>query len=195
MKYEYQHTVPFEAYITNLGKYIEGELVGEWVKFPTSPEILQQVFLRIGIGEKDCFGNVYEEIFISDYDIYVPELKASVLGEYVNLDVLNTFAKRIEALKEEDYYKFIAILQSESGINSIEDYMHVLDHLDSYCFYPFLKNPYDLGYYYVEEVGALGNCHTCKYSEYINYEEYGEEILLQEDGYFSDYGYLVHDNF
>ena len=23
-----------EAYVTNLGKYNEGELVGEWVKFP-----------------------------------------------------------------------------------------------------------------------------------------------------------------
>ena len=29
----------FEAYITNLGKYNEGELVGETLKFPTSPHI------------------------------------------------------------------------------------------------------------------------------------------------------------
>ena len=33
MAYEYDHDCPFEAYITNLGKYNEGELVGEWVKF------------------------------------------------------------------------------------------------------------------------------------------------------------------
>ena len=26
----------FEAYITNLGKYNEGFLVGEWVKFPVT---------------------------------------------------------------------------------------------------------------------------------------------------------------
>ena len=31
MAYEYGHDCPFEAYITNLGKYNEGELVGEWV--------------------------------------------------------------------------------------------------------------------------------------------------------------------
>lgn len=28
----------FEAYITNLGKYNEGELVGETLEFPTSPQ-------------------------------------------------------------------------------------------------------------------------------------------------------------
>ena len=39
----------------------EGELVGEWVKFPTTPEKLQEVFERIGIGSQDEFGSVYEE--------------------------------------------------------------------------------------------------------------------------------------
>ena len=70
MAYEYDHDCPFEAYITNLGKYNEGELVGEWVKFPTTSEDLQKVFERIGISSKDDFGNPYEEWFISDYDVY-----------------------------------------------------------------------------------------------------------------------------
>ena len=64
MAYEYDHDCPFEAFITNLGKYNEGELVGEWVKFPTTSEELQKVFERIGIGSKDDFGNPYEEWFI-----------------------------------------------------------------------------------------------------------------------------------
>lgn len=42
MAYEYDHDCPFEAYITDLGKYNEGELVGEWVKFPTTSEDLQK---------------------------------------------------------------------------------------------------------------------------------------------------------
>ena len=33
----------FEAFVTNLGKYNEGELVGEWVKFPTTEEEMQKV--------------------------------------------------------------------------------------------------------------------------------------------------------
>lgn len=33
----------FEAFITNLGKYNEGFLVGEWVKFPVTNEEMQTV--------------------------------------------------------------------------------------------------------------------------------------------------------
>ena len=46
----------FEAFVTNLGKYNEGELVGEWVHFPTTEEEMKKVFERIGIGSKDEFG-------------------------------------------------------------------------------------------------------------------------------------------
>ena len=58
----------FEAFVTNLGKYNEGELVGEWVKFPTTEEEMKKVFERIGIGSTDEFGHVYEEWFITDYE-------------------------------------------------------------------------------------------------------------------------------
>ena len=62
--YDHDKDYPFAAFITNLGKYNEGELVGEWVKFPTTAEELKEVFKRIGIGQKDDFGNPYEEWFI-----------------------------------------------------------------------------------------------------------------------------------
>ena len=70
----------FEAFVTNLGKYNEGELVGEWVHFPTTEEEMKKVFERIGIGSKDEFGQVYEEWFITDYDCSIPV-------SYTHLDV------------------------------------------------------------------------------------------------------------
>ena len=48
-----------EAYITNLGKYAEGQLVGETLKFPTTAEEVQSLLKRIGVD-----GIRYEEIFI-----------------------------------------------------------------------------------------------------------------------------------
>ena len=57
--YDHDKNYPFAAFITNLGKYNEGELVGEWVKFPTTAEELKEVFKRIGIGQKDDFGQPY----------------------------------------------------------------------------------------------------------------------------------------
>ena len=77
----------FEAFITNLGKYNEGFLVGEWVKFPVTNEEMQAVFRRIGIGRR------YEEWFITDYDC--PEAAiGKVLGEYESLSELNYLAGR-----------------------------------------------------------------------------------------------------
>ena len=37
-----------EAYITNLGKYAEGQLVGETLKFATTAEEVQSLLKRIG---------------------------------------------------------------------------------------------------------------------------------------------------
>ena len=37
----------FEAYITNLGKYNEGELVGETLKFPTTTEAVSYTHLDV----------------------------------------------------------------------------------------------------------------------------------------------------
>ena len=36
----------FEAFVTNLGKYNEGMLVGEWVKLPTTEEEMQKVLVH-----------------------------------------------------------------------------------------------------------------------------------------------------
>ncbi len=50
----------FEAYVTNFGKYSEGQLVGETLKFPTTAEEVQALLKRIGVD-----GVRYEEIFIT----------------------------------------------------------------------------------------------------------------------------------
>ena len=53
----------FEAYITNLGKYNEGELVGETLEFPTSHQEVQALLKHIGVD-----GIRYEEFFITSFD-------------------------------------------------------------------------------------------------------------------------------
>ena len=53
----------FEAYITNLGKYSEGQLVGETLKFPATTEEVQSLLKNIGVD-----GVRYEEFFITAFD-------------------------------------------------------------------------------------------------------------------------------
>ena len=41
-----------KIFLTNLGRYVEGCLVGEWVKLPVAEDKLEEVLARIGINER-----------------------------------------------------------------------------------------------------------------------------------------------
>ena len=186
-KYEYDKDYPFAAFVTNLGKYNEGELVGEWVKFPTTPEEMKAVFQRIGIGETDDFGCVYEEWFITDYDCYVDGLYDK-LSEYSNLDELNYLASKLDDMMQYDYDKFCAAVYMGDHTSSIQDLINLTENLDCYDVYPDIEDDEDLGRYYLEEVDAsLVPEHL---RNYIDYEAYGRDIRFSDGGEYTDFGYV-----
>ena len=187
MGYEYDHDCPFEAFITNLGKYNEGELVGEWVKFPTTSEELQKVFERIGIGSKDEFGNPYEEWFISDYDCYVSGLYDK-LGEYESLDELNYLASKLQELDNHEYEHFQAAMQISDYTGNVKDVINLIDNLDKYDVYPGVEDEADLGRYYVYELGMMQVPEHLQ--DYIDYEAIGRDVSINESGQFTTYGYV-----
>ena len=69
----------FEAFVTNLGKYNEGMLVGEWVKLPTTEEEMQKVFERIGIGKQDEFGHALPIPLLQRARLRIPPLPRASL--------------------------------------------------------------------------------------------------------------------
>ena len=186
-KYEYDKDYPFAAFVTNLGKYNEGELVGEWVKFPTTPEEMQAVFQRIGIGETDDFGCVYEEWFITDYDCYVDGLYDK-LGEYSNIDELNYLASKLDDMMQYDYDKFCAAVYMGDHTSSIQDLINLTENLDCYDVYPDIEDDEDLGRYYLEEVDASLIPEHLR--NYIDYEAYGRDIRFSDGGEYTDFGYV-----
>ena len=183
---------PFDAFITNLGKYNEGYLVGEWVHFPTTPEEMQEVFKRIGIGQADDFGQPYEEWFITDYDCYVPGLY-DVLGEYESLDELNYLASRIEELDKSEWETFNAAVEMGEYTGSVKDLINLTENLDCYNFYSDIHNDEDLGYYWIEESGVYDTKAMGRLSSYIDYEAFGRDIRLDEGGEFTDNGYIINN--
>ena len=188
--YDYDKDYPFAAFITNLGKYNEGTLVGEWVKFPTTAEELKKVFERIGIGAKDDFGQTYEEWFITDYDCYVDGLY-DLLGEYANLDELNYLASKLDDMSQDEYERFQAAMEIGDHTGSIQELINLTENLDCYDIYPDIHDHDDLGRYYIEELDAMQVPEHLR--NYIDYEAYGRDIALEESGQFTDLGY-VRDN-
>ena len=185
--YDHDKDYPFAAFITNLGKYNEGELVGEWVKFPTTAEELKEVFKRIGIGQKDDFDQSYEEWFITDYDCYVDGLY-SKLGEYENLDELNYLASKLDEMDQSDYAKFQAAMEIGDYTSSLQEIINLTENLDCYEVYPNIEDYDDLGRYYLEEreVSKV----PAHLQNYIDYEAYGRDVALEENGTFTDQGYV-----
>ena len=185
--YSYNKDYPFAAFITNLGKYNEGELVGEWVKFPTTAEEMKEVFKRIGIGQKDDFGQPYEEWFITDYDCYVDGLY-SKLGEYENLDELNYLASKLDEMSESEYAQFQAGMEMGDHCGSLQEIINLTENLDCYEVYPHIEDYDDLGRYYIEELEVMQVPEHLQ--NYIDYEAYGRDVAMDENGSFTDQGYV-----
>lgn len=180
----------FEAFVTNLGKYNEGQLVGEWVKFPTTEEEMQKVFERIGTGSTDEFGAVYEEWFITDYECPVHGVY-DMLGEYESLDKLNYLASRIDAMDKWEQEKFVAIMEAGCDeVSDIDDLINLTYNLDCYDFIPDIHDESDLGYYYAHDAGIYSEKELGSLANYIDYERFGRDVAMDESGRFTDEGYI-----
>ena len=185
MKYEYEKPYPFAVYITNLGKYNEGTLQGEWVEMPTTPEHLQEVFDRIGIGSKDEFGQTYEEFFITDYDDYSNIHITKDFGEYANLDELNYLASKLDSMSEGQYQAFSAAVDSGNYGTEISDYINLAESVADIRLIPDIETDADYGRYIVE-TGYINVPDDLR--PYIDYERIGRDWSY--DGTMTSYGYL-----
>ena len=185
--YSYNKDYPFAAFITNLGKYNEGELVGEWVKFPTTAEEMKEVFKRIGIGQRDDFGQPYEEWFITDYDCYVDGLYDK-LGEYESLDELNYLASKLDEMSDSEYAQFQAGMEMGDHCGSLQEIINLTENLDCYEVYPHIADYDDLGRYYIDELEVMQIPEHLQ--NYIDYEAYGRDVAMDENGSFTDQGYV-----
>ena len=161
--------------------------MGEWVKFPTTAEELKEVFKRIGIVQKDDFGQPYEEWFITDYDCYVDGLY-SKLGEYENLDELNYLASKLDEMSESEYAQFQAGMEMGDHCGSLQEIINLTENLDCYEVYPDIHDYDDLGRYYIEELDVMQVPEHLQ--NYIDYEAYGRDVALEENGTFTDQGYV-----
>ena len=170
----------FEAYITNLGKYNEGELVGETLKFPTSSQEVQALLKHIGVD-----GIRYEEFFITSFDGDVLGLY-DYLGEYENLDELNHLACLLSELDQGELEKFEAVLHTGAHTSSVADIINLTQNLDCFEFYPDIENEEDLGRYWAEDLPIPEEL-----KDYFDYEAYGRDISINEGGHMAPGGYVV----
>lgn len=162
-----------KGYLTNLGKYNEGELMGKWITFPIDDEELEQALEEIGINEQ------YEEYFFTDWDC---DFEHS-FGECESIEELNEIAEQIEEWDEDT---FNAACENW-GIKYIID-----ADPDDYTLYSDINDDYDLGYYWAVDSGCYDLSSMGSLSNYFDYESFGRDIRFETDGGFTSYGWIEY---
>lgn len=171
------------AWVGNLGKYNEGELVGEWIDLPISKADYDAMLKRIGIGSADDFGNPYEETFVADYDdpygfVY------DQFGEYPNMIELNAMAKAIEDMKSKRVLdEFNAMIETGNW----DFWGCVGNALDMTCYLVDGDDWSDLARYYIDEVdGGVENLPQEEIENNFDYDALGRDLSF--DSYEDDDG-------
>jgi len=156
-------------YLTNLGKYNEGQLVGEWVELPATEEELEAVKKRIGINEQ------YEEWFITDYETDISGLEVS---EYSNLEELNELAETLENL-DSDIIEALLYF----GI----EFDEIVEKAEECMVYSDCKDMSDVAMAYAEETGLLNSIpENLRY--YFDFEAFGRDMEIEGNFYFAKSG-------
>lgn len=169
-------------FLTNLGKYNEGKLIGEWIELPCTDEELEEVLEKIGISdEPDENGNYYEEWFISDYETDIPKL---TVREYDNLDELNELVETLEDLDDHDREIIEALISEGYTINEAIDKKY-----DCRIYYN-CNDMEDVAIEYVEETGLLDNIPE-HLRDYFDYEAYGRDMDYEGTFIFTNNGNCV----
>jgi antirestriction protein len=151
-------------WIANLGKYNEGESVGEWFTLPVEWE---EVAEAIGLNAQ------YEEWAIHDYEA------PFAISEYASIDKLNEIAEAFDRLTEEQIQIVVAIV----GNNCASDIMGAIEGLDDVIIYEGCEDMQDVARYQWEESGKLARViEVIGYESYIDWESVAEQI--ESDGSF-----------
>lgn len=161
----------FRAFVTNLGKYNEGELVGDWVDFPIDEDKFDEFLKSIGIGDSDDFGAPYEEWFVSDYECNLPGFNWEDLGEYPSFESLQKYGEMVQSIDD-----------VEAVSNAMEvtgDLQSAIDGLSDgrIIFFRGIETYEDLAYRMIDEMwGGIENLDRSTIENYFDYESLGREL-------------------
>lgn len=166
-----------KIYLTNLSKYNESELVGQWVTLPVDD--FKPILEKIGNPE---------EYFITDYEAPFE------IGEYANIYELNEIAKELEDLDAIQKEVFVTLLNESYNykealeIAQNRDFTYIPGNTDD----EFISEYIDmLGGNLIDAVGEE------RLKDYFDYAQFGRGLISDnvfektENGYIDEEGWEI----
>ena len=172
--------VPFQVYITPLDNE---KTTGEWVSFPTTPEAMKELFLRLDIGP-------------SDWNITNVECNVYGIRETVwqcnSLDELNYLAAKLDELDVASIGTYQSLIEIDKHCDSVPELINLTDNLDCYDVEPEIYSYDDLARYVLFDRDSHSyNRSTLEMLEdYIDYESFGRSVADGEDGTLAENCYI-----
>lgn len=164
-----------KIYLTNLGKYNEGYLIGEWVTLPVDDDELEEVKKRIEINE------YYEEWFITDYE---SDIDGVEIGEYSNIDELNEMAEMLEDLDDADIEVITALMSDGYSFDE------AIDKKDDVIIFADCEDMADVARQYIEETGML-EAMPEHLRDYFDFAAYGRDMSFEGHFVFTNNGNCI----
>ena len=160
---------------------------GVWLDMPTTTEQLQAALRQIGISADNP-----QDFFINGYS-YPEGQRLALPYDMVlaaDVDELNFLAVRLGQLDAAEIAELNAALQNpKGGFASIGQIIDFTENADYYVHLPDVHTAVALGDYYLNRSGMVDMPQEWKAG--IDTAQFGRHISQQEQGAFTEYGYIV----
>ena len=154
-----------------------------WLYLPMIREEIDRALLRGGITDS-------EDVRLRLEDSQLPnEVDVLLDMEYETLSDLNELAEATDGLSKADMKKLGAVVTMTKPQNA-EQVKNLAENLDLFDFAPGAHTPEEYGKYMIRQSGHFD--YDENLDEFYDYEGYALQRMNEEDGMFTDRGYIAY---
>ena len=157
-----------------------------WLFLPMVQEEIDRALLRGGITDPS-------EIRLSLEDSWLPHEVLDLLDmDHVDISELNALVQALDEFSDMSIRKYAAAAVMARP-HTTEQAKHLAENLDLFDFAPSASTPEEYGKYMIRQSGCFD--YDENLDAFYNYEKYGTERMNEEDGMFTDRGYIAYKGY
>ena len=157
-----------------------------WLYLPMAQEEIDRALQRAGIADPADV-----RLWLEDTQL-MNEVDVLLDMERENISDLNALAQAADALSTDDLKKLGAVVTMAKPQNA-EQIKNLAENLDQFDFAPGAHTPAEYGKYMIQQSGRFE--YDENLDEFYDYEKYGLQRMDEEDGMFTDRGYIAYKGY
>ena len=154
-----------------------------WLYFPMAQEEIDRALQRAGITEPADARLRFEHSQLPD------EVNVLLDMEHESLEDLNALAQATGTLSTDNIKKLGAAVTLAKPLNA-EQVKNLAENLDPFDFAPDAHSPAEYGKYMIQQSGHFD--YDANLDDFYDYEGYALQRMNNEDGMFTDRGYIAY---